>query len=340
MGFEEQGMGLLAVVVLVTTMVAPFLRLLMTLLVILGIKGDLSRGTLIFMARLRHMLKPWAMIEVFMLGMFVAYTRLAALATVTIGVGLYALAALMVLTAWTDCWLDEDAMWDAIGRRGQTGPDAPGAATGQLMGCDTCGQVSRGAPGHACPRCDVKLRHRKPQAVARAWALLITAAILYIPANVYPVMTVIRLGQGSPSTILGGVQELIEVRMWPLAILVLVASILVPMFKLLGLGTLLVMTQWHSNDRLIDRTRLFRIVDFVGRWSMIDVFMLSILTALVRMGMIASVTPGYGAVAFASVVVLTMLAALSFDPRLMWDAAKAGQLATEEDVQDGVVVRA
>jgi paraquat-inducible protein A len=208
------------------------------------------------------------------------------------------------------------------------------------MGCDTCGQVSRGAPGHACPRCDVPLRDRKPQAIVRSWALLITAAILYIPANIYPVMTVIRLGQGSPSTILGGVQELIEVRMWPLALLVLVASILVPMFKLLGLGTLLVMTQWRSKDRLIDRTRLFRIVDFVGRWSMIDVFMLSILTALVRMGFIASVTPGYGAVAFASVVVLTMLAALSFDPRLMWDAAEAGQRETEQEVEDATVVQA
>jgi paraquat-inducible protein A len=341
LGFEEQGMGFLAFVVLMTTMVAPFLRLLMTLLVIVGTRniggGGLSRGTLIFMARVRHMLKPWAMIEVFMLGMFVAYTRLAALATVTIGVGLYALGALMVLTAWADCWLDEDALWDAIGRRGHAGPSV---VHGRLIGCDICGQVSRGAPGDACPRCEVKLRYRKPQAIGRSWALLITAAILYIPANVYPVMTVIRLGQGSPSTILGGVQELVEVRMWPLALLVLVASVLVPMFKLLGLGTLLVMTQWRSNDRLIDRTRLFRIVDFVGRWSMIDVFMLSILTALVRMGIIASVTPGYGAVAFASVVVLTMLAALSFDPRLMWDAAEAGQRVTEEDVEDGAGVRA
>ncbi len=343
-GFENQGMPLLAIVVLTTTMVAPFLRLITTLLVIVGSRNSggtgLSRGTLIFMARLRHVLKPWAMTEVFLLGMFVAYTRLAALATVTIGVGLYALGALMVLTAWADCWLDEDAMWDAIGRRGHTGPDAPGAAHGRLMGCDTCGQVSRGAPGHSCPRCDIPLRDRKPQAIARSWALLITAAVLYLPANIYPVMTVIRLGHGSPSTILGGVQELIEDRMWPLAALVLVASILVPLFKLLGLGTLLAMTQWRSNDRLIDRTRLFRIVDFVGRWSMIDVFMLSILTALVRMGFIASVTPGYGAVAFASVVVLTMLAALSFDPRMMWDAANAGQEETEQEVETVGVMQA
>jgi paraquat-inducible protein A len=321
-GFEQENMPLLAIVVMTTTMLAPFLRLLLTVLVIAGIRGGLPRGTLIFLARVRQILKPWSMIEVFMLGMFVAYTRLAALAQVTIGVGLYALGALMVLTAWVDCWLDEDAMWDAIGRRGRAGPAAPGAALQARMGCDTCGQVSRGRPGHSCPRCDVPLRARKPQAIARSWALLLTAAILYVPANVYPVMTVVRLGQGAPSTILGGVVELIEYRMWPLAALVFVASVMVPVFKLVALGTLLVLTQMRSRARLTDRTRLFRIVDFVGRWSMIDVFMLSILTALVQMGVLASVTPGYGAVAFASVVVLTMLAAISFDPRLMWDAAE------------------
>ncbi len=344
LGFNEEGMPFLAIVVFAATMLAPFLRLLLTVLVIAGIRNTggagLSRGTLIFMARVRHLLKPWAMIEVFMLGLFVAYTRLAALASVTVGVGVYALAALMVLTAWADCWMDEDALWDAIGRRGHAGPDAPGAAHGRLMGCDTCGQVSRGAAGHACPRCDVPLRGRKPQAIGRAWALMITGAILYVPANLYPVMTVIRLGQGAPSTILGGVRELIEYRMWPLAALVFVASVLVPLLKLLGLGTLLAMTQWRSNTRLVDRTRLYRIVDFVGRWSMIDVFMLSILTALVRMGVIASVTPGYGAVCFAGVVILTMLAAISFDPRLMWDAAEAGQQATEEDVEDVTAVHA
>ena len=158
--------------------------------------------------------------------------------------------------------------------------------------------------------------------VARTWALLATAAVLYVPANVYPVMTVIRLARGHPSTILGGVQELIEYRMWPLAALVFVASVLVPVLKLVGLGLLLILTQRRSPARLVDRTRLFRLVDFVGRWSMIDVFMLAVLTALVRMGVIGSVTPGWGAVAFGAVVVTTMLAAISFDPRVAWDEAE------------------
>ncbi len=332
MGFESQDMPLLAIVLLATTMLAPFLRLLLTVLVVAGLRGGLSRGTLVTMARLRHVLKPWSMIEVFLLGMFVAYTRLAALAQVTVGVGVYALGGLMVLTAWADCWLDDEALWASISRRERVrgeAAEAPGAGMGPLIGCDTCDQVSRGKPGQACPRCESPLRERKPQAIVRTWALLLTAAVLYVPANVYPVMTVIRLGRGAPSTILGGVQELVEYRMWPLAALVFLASVLVPMLKLFGLGTLLIMTQMRSSRRLTDRTRLFRLVDFIGRWSMIDVFMLSILTALVQMGALASVTPGYGAVAFACVVVTTMLAALSFDPRLMWDAAGEPAVAHE-----------
>lgn len=329
--FENQDMPILAIVVLATTVLAPLLRLALTVAVLGGLKGAFSRPTLVAMARLRTVLAPWAMIEVFMLGLFVAYTRLSALADVQIGPALYAMAALMLVTAWSDCWLDEDAMWEQIGRLRRTVPPLvlPSLHL-PLIGCDSCGQVSRLREKDACPRCDTPLRHRKPQATTRTGALLLTAAILYIPANVYPVMTVIRFGRGAPSTILGGVRELIEYRMWPLALLVFVASILVPVLKLVGMGTLLFMTQRASPKRLHDRTRLFRLVDFIGRWSMIDVFMLSILTALVRMGVIASVEPGWGAVAFASVVVLTMLSALSFDPRLMWDAAE-GQALTGED---------
>ena len=303
---------------LATTLIAPIARLALTVGVLAGLQSGLRRATLAFMARLRHVLRPWAMIEVFLLGLFVAYTRLEAYGDVRVGIALYALGALMLVIAWADTWIDDHAMWDAIGRRG---PPLPVATTGRLLGCDACGLVSRGEAGDACPRCETPLRHRRPQALARGWALLITAAILYIPANLYPVLTVIRLGKGAPSTILGGVEELIEYRMWPLAAIVFLASILVPVLKLVGLATLLISTQRRARGRLYDRTRLYRLIEGIGRWSMIDVFMVAILTALVRMGTLASVLPGYGAVAFCSVVVLTMLSSEAFDPRLMWDAA-------------------
>jgi paraquat-inducible protein A len=143
------------------------------------------------------------------------------------------------------------------------------------------------------------------------------------------VLTVISFGSGAPSTILGGVEELLAGGMLPLAALVFFASILVPVLKLVGLTILLVSTQRQSVGRLRDRTRLYRIVNAVGRWSMIDIFMESILVALVQFGALATIDPGFGAIAFAGVVILTMFAAEGFDPRLMWDAAatRTGDLA-------------
>ena len=327
--FENVDMPILAIAVLATTLAAPLLRLLLTAAVIAGLRTNLSHAILVAMARLRAILRPWAMIEVFMLGLFVAYTRLEAIATVQPGLAIYALGGLMLLIAWADAWLDEHAMWEAIARQG---PRPVATRSGQLIGCDACGLVNRGHEGDGCERCATPLRFRKPQSFTRAWALLLTGAVLYIPANLYPVLTVIRLGKGAPSTILGGVEELVEYRMWPLAALVFLASILVPVLKLLGLGFLLIMAQRRSASNLYDRTRLYRLVEFIGRWSMIDVFMVAILTALVRMDRLASVTPGYGAVAFCGVVVLTMLSAIAFDPRLMWD--RAGANAQTEPEQE------
>jgi paraquat-inducible protein A len=162
---------------------------------------------------------------------------------------------------------------------------------------------------------------------------VLTAAVLYIPANLYPVLTVIRFGQGAPSTILGGVVELIDAGMYPLALLVFTASVAVPLLKLAGLAIMLLATQSGSVKRIRDRTRLYRLIEFIGRWSMIDVFMVSLLVALVRLGFVASVTPGPGVIAFAAVVVLTMTASATFDPRLMWDSARAfGHDLETEDV--------
>ena len=316
--FDDQGIWQLAAVVLATTLLAPVLKLALTAGVIIGLRTEFAPSTLAAMERWRKRLTPWAMIEVFLLGTFVAYTRLAALAEVHVGLALYALGGLMLAIVATDAWLDEHALWEAIGRLRRT--PAP-MGSGPLIGCDSCGRVGRAAPGALCRRCNAPLRLRKPNSIARTWALVAAAAVLYIPANIFPILTLIRLGRGHPSTILGGVQELIEYRMWPLALLVFSASVMVPVLKLISLVYLLIATQRHATGHLRDRTRLYRIVDVLGRWSMIDVFMLSVLVALVRMGLLASVTPGIGAVCFAAVVILTMLAAFSFDPRLMWDAA-------------------
>ncbi|TVR63622.1 MAG: paraquat-inducible membrane protein A [Candidatus Competibacteraceae bacterium] len=199
------------------------------------------------------------------------------------------------------------------------------AARAALVRCHACHLLSRmqaPPPGGRvlCPRCGAALHQRKPDSLARAWALTLTACILYIPANTLPIMTVVSMGYGEPSTILSGVQTLIVAGMWPLALVVFIASVAVPVLKLLALIYLLVSVRRKSRWRPRDRTVLYRITESVGRWSMVDVFMIAILAALVKLGSIATIEPGAGALAFAAVVVFTMLAAMSFDPRLIWDA--------------------
>ena len=321
---EQQGVWELGLVVLATTVAAPVGRLLALTYVLLGLSLPRPPRHLYMVFRWVEWLSRWSMVEVFLLGVFVAYTRLTAIAHVDVGGAVLALGALMLVTAAADSSLDHEAVWEGMERHGAVAGHAaaekrPGVAPGRRYGCDSCGLVSHATV--VCPRCGAAVRPRKRDSLNRTWALLAAAAILYIPANMLPVLTLIRFGRGDPSTILGGVQELAAANMWPLAALVFFASITVPLIKLVGLTLLLVSTHRRARGRLRERTLLYRFVDSVGRWSMIDVFMISILTALVRMGAIASVMPGPGAVSFCAVVILTMLAALSFDPRLMWDAA-------------------
>lgn len=320
---EQQGVWELAVAVLATTLGAPLARLLALTYVLLGLNLPRPPRHLYAVFRWTEWLSPWSMVEVFLLGVFVAYTRLTELAHVVVGGAVVALGALMLATAAADSALDHEAVWEGLEHRGVVAGPAPGAARGPRFACDSCGLVSQATAW--CPRCGAAVRPRKPASLQRTWALLIAAALLYIPANTMPVLTLIHFGRGHPSTILGGAAELWADGMWPLALLVLFASVAVPLLKIVGLILLLLTTRLGSRWRLRERTLLYRVVDSVGRWSMIDVFMVSILTALVRMGAIASVVPGPGAVAFCAVVILTMLSAQAFDPRLMWDAAARGR---------------
>jgi paraquat-inducible protein A len=320
---EEHGAWPLAIAVLVTMVAVPLLRLGALTYVLLGIQLPHPPRHLYAVFRWVEWLGPWSMAEVFMLGVLVAYTRLIAIARVEVGLAVYALGALTLVNAAAIAVLDPEAIWQRLEQRGVTAgrpePIAPGAPLAGLHGCDSCGMVSRN--WRTCPRCGARLRVRKTDSIRRTWALLIAGALLYLPANFLPVLSYSSFGHGHPATILDGVIELAMAGLWPLAALVFFASITVPMLKLLGLGWLLISTQRGSVGRLRERTVLYRIVEQVGRWSMIDVFMISILTALVRMGFLASVEPQPGAIAFCSVVILTMIAAQCFDPRLMWDAA-------------------
>lgn len=197
----------------------------------------------------------------------------------------------------------------------------PTARAAGLLSCHACDLVSpRALAGGPCPRCGATLHVRKPESLARTWAFLLAAYILYIPANVLPVMVTQSIFGTQRDTIMSGVLYLWLSGSRLLAGVVLTASIVVPMLKMMILTLLLCSVHFRWTWRLRQRSRLYRLVEVIGRWSMLDIFVVALLASLVRAGAIATIIPGAGALAFASVVVLTMLASLSFDPRLLWDS--------------------
>jgi paraquat-inducible protein A len=197
------------------------------------------------------------------------------------------------------------------------------AAQAGLVSCENCALLSRPAdaaePGY-CPRCGGKIEWRRHHSIQYTWALVIAAAICFIPANLLPVLSSTTLGSVDSETIMGGVTFLYTSGSWPLALIVLIASVMIPLGKLVALVYLLITVQRGSLGGSRERTRLYRMVVFIGRWSMLDVFVDTFTVALVQLQPLMFVEPGPGVVFFAAAVVLTMIAAESFDPRLIWDS--------------------
>ncbi len=330
------GVSVVGVLVAMTAIVVPALSLAAAVMVLrrltlgAGRTGRRQRRRprwgLAGIWRLVRRLRPWSMLDVYLLGAVVAYTRLGQVAQVTIGAGGYALAALVLVQVLIEQSLGRERVWNAIDDPAKYTPP-PGAPWVLCLECDLVAAAEppdRGEPGR-CPRCGARLAPRRPGSLAATTALTIAGYILYLPANLFPVLTITRFGRTASYTILGGVRDLVAAGLWPLALLVLVASIIVPGLKLAGLTWFLVAIRLRSTRLLRERTALYRFVDFIGRWSNIDVFMVSIVAALVQFGTLTTIEPGPGIASFAAVVVLTMVAVSAFDSRLMWDAAAAGR---------------
>ncbi len=195
----------------------------------------------------------------------------------------------------------------------------PETAAGRgLASCHWCGKVQPLELGH-CQRCDAALHLRKPHSLQRTWAFTLAAALLYVPANLLPIMRADQIGGAQENTILGGVVVFWAHRAYPIAIVVFTASVVIPILKLFAIVALCFSAKRCTRPRAM--TRVYRMTELVGRWSMVDIFVVAILVAVVQLGSLMSIEPGPAALAFAGVVVLTMLAAMSFDPRLLWDAA-------------------
>ncbi|MGD9189179.1 MAG: paraquat-inducible protein A [Desulfobacteraceae bacterium] len=201
------------------------------------------------------------------------------------------------------------------------------AVDAAMISCHSCSLLCRTATEETgvwtvCPRCGAKLHSRKPNSLSRTWALVTAALILYLPANLLPIMLTSSMGKTNADTILSGVIYFMKTGDWHLALIILVASVLVPLLKLVVLSYLLLSVQFKWTWRPVDRTRLYRFTEAIGRWSMVDIFAVTTMVALVKMDAFGTVEAGPAAPFFGAVVVITMLAANSFDPRLIWDAVE------------------
>lgn len=313
----ERGLPELALVVVATLLVAPVLHLCILALAVVGAHLQNPHRAWFVPLGLKEAVRRWSMIDVFLLAALVCYVRLRAWANVDVGGAVAALVALILVTLVAELAVNPRLLWERVPLRPPSLPEqrAP------LVACAWCELVSRTPEGAACPRCGRRVHARKRESVTRARAYLVGAALLCVPANLLPVMNMTRFGRSSSKTIFSGVLELTQNGLWGLAAIIFVASIVIPLLKIGALAVMLYTNAGARPQRLSTRTRALRIVRALGRWSLVDVYAVAILVALVHMGIFANVLPGYGAVAFCGVVILTMFSAEALDPRLMWDAA-------------------
>jgi len=316
------GMGEVGLLVFLTGVLFPLISITGMLYILLPMKLGLRPPGINGVYRTLRVLTPWCMLDVLLLGILIAVIKLLDIADIIPGISLYAFVALVLLSAAANASFDIGILWP-VTESGAARPDKEIIATEQdWISCHTCAMLVSAPANNAnacCPRCGSRLHRRKTNSVTRTWVLILTACLLLIPANIYPVMIVVRFGRVESNTILGGVVRLIETGMWPLAMIVFIASIIIPFLKLLILGFLQLSVHRKSAWRLHDRTVLYRFTELVGSWSMVDIFIIALLSSLVKMDALSTVRPGVGVIYFAGAVITTIFAANSFDPRLIWD---------------------
>jgi len=310
---------IVALMVTVFAITLPFVRFTMLAVVLASVRLNRRPSWLGRAFRWTIHLDVWSMPDVFLIGCAVGYSRVSANLSVTIDWGGRCLIAAALLSMLSRATLDRRTVWRAIA------PEQPlpsGQSSTHVISCTTCDLVVPAeAQDEGCPRCGARVSVRRRYATSITLALIIAGFALYLPANIYPMSSDTQLGQLVPHRIVDGIMELYRAGLWPLGILIFCTSIAIPLLKLGGLGWFLLSVRRRSQHRLVLKTRLYRLIDEVGRWSNVDVFTISVFVPLLQFGALASARADTGATAFILVVVLTMIASRLFDPRLMWDAA-------------------
>lgn len=318
--------GLLALLLLATTVIFPCIFLAALVYICLSISRHKHLPGAILLARILRPLEPWMMSDVFIVGVLVSLIKIISLASIQIHIAFVAFCIYALMLLKTLTLVDWIALWDRLAPVPPPPVGAQPGLTGQnqsLVACRACDTPFVAARDPHCPRCGRRHFNLRSGRIQLTWALLVTAALLYIPANLYPVMYTTSLGQAAPQTIGAGVLYLAQTGDLPIAAIIFIASIVVPISKIVSLGWLC-MAAGRRPDKSHKRTRAYRITEKIGRWSMIDVFVVSVLATLVQAGQLMSIEPGPGVLAFAAVVVLTMVAALTFDPRPLWPSIGTG----------------
>ncbi|MDP5143919.1 PqiA/YebS family transporter subunit [Rheinheimera baltica] len=274
-----------------------------------------------WVARVLYMLKPWSMVDIFLMGLIISFVKLVADSEISLGNSFWAFCLFCLLHLRAFQVIDRRELWSKIAPSPVPQVAANVGKTGlaqNLKLCKVCTAMVPVTQTH-CSRCHTKVRLRQRASMQNTLALLIAATLLYIPANLLPIMRTVSFGETTDSTIVSGLILMWQDGAYPVAIIILIASVIVPVVKIVIMFWLCYLTRLPFSLRQRYSTQIYRLVDWVGRWSMVDVLVVAIMAALVRFDLLMSVYPGVGALVFASVVILTMLAALSFDPRLLWD---------------------
>ncbi len=326
--------------VLLVSLVFPFLKLGLLFITSCSLFLRQAKRPVLTLFRMYKHLSEWGMVEVYMLGILVSIIKMYQMTRIDYDTGFFCFAALVVLTVCSSAVVDERLFWDMLGDSIEdfsvaSAGEGQGAKCALVQGktareaglirCLDCGRLSaaaavQGDEVQRCPRCRAILHARKAGSISKTWALVLAAGIFYVPANMLPMMRVEFMGSPDESTILGGIIYFFHTGEFLIGAIILTASVLVPLFKIVGIILILISIQCNWHGWLRHKTMMFRFIEFIGRWSFLDVFVVALLGATIRFGALTTITADSAAPFFTAVVVATMFAALAFDPRILWDA--------------------
>jgi paraquat-inducible protein A len=347
----DQGEYLVGILVVLTGLICPFMILSLLFGVSVGLILGWQQKWMKVCLHWYHHLTEWAMTDIYLIAVFITIIKMNHAAAIGYNLGFFCFIGLVVVTVAAQSSIDQSLFWNKLDKldRNKTDerpriPARTAARTGKEAGlllCPSCHKITplpetdqkeNQKKKMSCPRCGERLHLRKKNSIDRSWALITTALLLTLPANLLPIMSVSSLGKVTKSTIIDGIIHFFQEGSYCIGLVILTASVLVPLFKITGMGLILISIHNQWTTWLRHKALMFRFIQFVGRWSMLDIFVIALLCSLVRFGSLSTVDTAPAALYFSTVVLCTMFAAISFDPRLLWDSAE--EETTKDIAQD------